>query len=193
MSIYDVIVIGAGHAGIEAAMAAGRMGCKTLMLVLEINSVGRLSCNPAIGGVGKGQLVKEIDALGGQMGRAADTCGIQFRILNASKGRAVQSTRAQIDMQQYSSYMQELVKRQRNLTLKQAQVKKLIINHGIIAGVVTENEDITARCVVVCPGTFLDGLIHIGLRSVSGGRINEAASIGLADNLKSLGFNLLRF
>src|SRR3989338_2321269 len=112
MIMYDVIVIGAGHAGIEAAVASARMGCKTLMLTLNCATIGLMSCNPAIGGVGKGQLVKEIDALGGEMGKAADACGIQFRILNASKGAAVQSSRAQIDMYRYNSYMQNMVKRQ---------------------------------------------------------------------------------
>ncbi|MDD5409307.1 MAG: tRNA uridine-5-carboxymethylaminomethyl(34) synthesis enzyme MnmG [Candidatus Omnitrophica bacterium] len=190
---YDVIVIGAGHAGIEAALASSRMGVKTLILTLDINSIGRMSCNPAIGGVGKGQLVKEIDALGGSMGKAADACAIQFRILNSSKGAAVQSSRAQIDMHKYSRYMQKLLKRQRNLVIKEAEVKRLIVKDGKITGIATDKEELDAKCVVICPGTFLDGLIHVGLRHFSGGRINERASIGLADNLRELGFNLLRF
>jgi tRNA uridine 5-carboxymethylaminomethyl modification enzyme len=190
---YDVIVIGAGHAGIEAALASSRMGVKTLMLTLDINSIGKMSCNPAIGGVGKGQLVKEIDALGGSMGKAADACAIQFRILNSSKGAAVQSSRAQIDMHKYSRYMQKLLKRQRNLLIKEAEVKRLVVKDGKIQGIVTDKEELDAKCVVICPGTFLDGLIHVGLRHFSGGRINERASIGLADNLRELGFNLLRF
>ncbi|MFA4992392.1 MAG: tRNA uridine-5-carboxymethylaminomethyl(34) synthesis enzyme MnmG [Candidatus Omnitrophota bacterium] len=190
---YDVIVIGAGHAGIEAALAASRMGAKTLMLTLDINSIGKMSCNPAIGGVGKGQLVKEIDALGGSMGKAADACAIQFRILNSSKGAAAQSSRAQIDMHKYSRYMQKLLKRQKNLTVKEDEVKRLIVKDGLILGVVTGKEKLEAKCVVICPGTFLDGLIHVGLRHFSGGRINERASIGLSDNLRELGFNLLRF
>ncbi len=194
MNNYDVIVIGAGHAGIEAALAAAQLGCKTLILTMDIGSIGRMSCNPAIGGVGKGQLVKEIDALGGQMGIAADACGIQFRILNASKGEAVQSSRAQIDMDMYSRYMQDLVMRTPNLEVKQAEVKKLIVEDGHSRGVLTsEKEEIRARSTVITPGTFLDGLIHVGLKHISGGRINEPAAIGLGDNLKALGFALLRF
>lgn len=193
MKNFDVIVIGAGHAGIEASLACARLGAKTLMLTLDIDSIGRMSCNPAIGGVGKGQLVKEIDALGGEMGRAADACAIQMRILNSSKGAAAQSSRAQIDMHKYIRYMRRTVLRQKNLAVKEAEVKKLIVEDGLVSGVVTEKEQILARCVVICPGTFLDGVIHIGLEHHSGGRINERASIGLADNLKKLGFNVLRF
>ena len=121
MNNFDVIVIGAGHAGIEAALACARLGIKTLILTLDINSIGKMSCNPAIGGVGKGQLVKEIDALGGAMGKAADACAIQFRILNSSKGAAVQSSRAQIDMHKYSRYMQRLLKSQKNLAIKELE------------------------------------------------------------------------
>jgi len=193
MNNFDVIVIGAGHAGIEAALVCARLGVKTLILTLNINSIGKMSCNPAIGGVGKGQLVKEIDALGGSMGKAADACAIQFRILNSSKGPAVQSSRAQIDMHKYSRYMQRLLKHQKNLIIKESEAKKLIVKDGKVLGVVTDKEEIYAKCVIICPGTFLDGLIHVGLRHFSGGRINEHASIGLADNLKELGFNLLRF
>ncbi len=193
MNNFDVIVIGAGHAGIEASLACARMGAKTLMLTLDINSIGKMSCNPAIGGVGKGQLVKEIDALGGQMGKSADACAIQFRILNSSKGAAVQSSRAQIDLHRYSRYMRRIVLHQKNLKVKVAEVKKLIVEGGKVLGVVTDKEEIRSECVIICPGTFLDGLIHIGLKHFSGGRINEPASVGLADNLKSLGFNTLRF
>ncbi len=190
MNNYDIIVIGAGHAGIEAALAAARMGCKTLVVTLSAKTIGLMSCNPAIGGVGKGQLVKEIDALGGAMGRAADACGI----LNASKGIAVQSSRAQIDMYKYSRYMQELVKKEENLFLKEAEAKKLTVKDNIVRGVITDkSEEINAACVVISPGTFLDGLIHIGLKHFRAGRINEPASIGLAQNLKELRFNLLRF
>ncbi len=193
MNNFDCIIIGAGHAGIESSLACARLGLKTLMLTLDINSIGRMSCNPAIGGVGKGQLVKEIDALGGQMAKAADACAIQFRILNASKGSAVQSSRAQIDMHKYSRYMHKLILSQKNLTVKEAEVKKIIVEDGKASGVVTDKGEICAKCVIICPGTFLDGVIHIGLKHHSAGRINERASVGLGDNLKDLGFNLLRF
>jgi tRNA uridine 5-carboxymethylaminomethyl modification enzyme len=191
---YDVIVIGAGHAGIEAALASSRMGCKSLLLTLSRDTIGLMSCNPAVGGVGKGQLVKEIDALGGQMAKATDACGIQFRILNASKGPAVQSSRAQVDRNKYKQYMQKILKEQDNLFIKEAEVKKLVVRDNQVRGVLTsKNEEINSSCVVICPGTFLDGLIHIGLNHFSAGRINEPAAADLAANLKELGFNLLRF
>jgi tRNA uridine 5-carboxymethylaminomethyl modification enzyme len=194
MEQYDIIVIGAGHAGIEAALACARLGCKTLIVTLNSNTIGLMSCNPAIGGVGKGQLVKEIDALGGEMARAADACGIQFRTLNASKGAAVQSLRAQIDMAGYARYMGDLLRVQDNLVIKEAEIKRLIVEDNRVMGVITDtHQEIRAQCVVIAPGTFLDGVIHVGLHSSSAGRINEKASIGLADDLKRLGLNLLRF
>lgn len=193
MDNFDVIVIGAGHAGIEASLACARMGVHTLMLTMDINSIGRMSCNPAIGGVGKGQLVKDLDALGGAMGIAADSCAIQFRVLNSSRGAAVQSSRAQIDMRKYSRYMQKLVLKQKQLSVRQAEALKLIVSDGKAGGVITDKGPIQAQCVIICPGTFLDGLIHVGLEHHSGGRINEPASINLSQNLKELGFNLLRF
>jgi len=156
MNNYDIIVVGSGHSGIEAALAGARMGCKVLMLTFDINSIGRMSCNPAIGGVGKGQLVREIDALGGEMARAADACGIQFRVLNASKGAAVHSSRAQIDMDIYSRYMKECIINTLNLKVKEAEVKELVIDSGKIKGVITVGgEEILSSCVVLCPGTFL--------------------------------------
>ncbi|MDD2752015.1 MAG: tRNA uridine-5-carboxymethylaminomethyl(34) synthesis enzyme MnmG [Candidatus Omnitrophica bacterium] len=194
MNNYDLIVIGAGHAGIEAVLASARLGLKTLLLTLKRESIGLMSCNPAIGGVGKGQLVKEIDALGGEMAKAADACGIQFRILNASKGAAVQSSRAQIDMQLYQDYMRKRLENQAQLEIKEAEVKQILVEGNIAKGVLTEkNEEIFAGAIVICPGTFLDGLIHVGLENHQGGRINEQAANGLAPNLKTLGFNLLRF
>jgi tRNA uridine 5-carboxymethylaminomethyl modification enzyme len=194
MHDYDVIVIGAGHAGIEASLACSRMKCKTLLLTLSLGTIGAMSCNPAIGGVGKGQLVKEIDALGGEMAKAADACGIQFRILNASKGPAVQSSRAQVDMEMYKQYMRATVERQDNLDVKEAEAERLLIKDGCAAGVVTDKgEELYSRCVIICPGTFLDGLIHLGLTHFSAGRIDEPASIGLSGNLKELGFRVLRF
>jgi tRNA uridine 5-carboxymethylaminomethyl modification enzyme len=194
MNMYGVVVIGAGHAGIEASLAAARMGCKTLLLTLDAKNIGLMSCNPAIGGVGKGQLVKEIDAFGGQMAKAADLTGIQFRILNASKGAAVQSSRAQVDMYRYNQHMKALVNQQKNLFIKEAEATKVLVKENIARGVFTDkNEEIDATCVIICPGTFLDGVIHVGLKHFRAGRINEPASISLAYNLRELGFALLRF
>ena len=194
MDKYDVIVIGAGHAGIEAALATSRMSCKTLLVSLSLETIGLMSCNPAVGGVGKGQLVKEIDALGGQMGRATDACGIQFRILNASKGPAVHSSRAQVDIDKYVQYMQKIINKQDNLIFKEAEVVNLIIEDSATIGVLTDkNGKIFSHTVIISPGTFLDGLIHVGLNNFSAGRINERASLSLAKNLKEIGFNLLRF
>jgi len=191
---FEVIVVGAGHAGIEAALVSSRLGCSTLLITLKKETIGAMSCNPAIGGVGKGQLVKEIDALGGQMAKATDACGIQFRTLNASKGPAVWSSRAQVDMYRYAKYMQDIVSNQENLTIKEAEVKKIIVKDDLVLGVLTDkNEEILAKCVIISPGTFLDGLIHVGLKHHSGGRYNEPASIDLAKNLKELGFSLMRF
>ena len=192
MDKYDVIVIGAGHAGIEAALAAGRMGCSTLLVTLKKDTIGLMSCNPAIGGVGKGQLVKEIDALGGEMAKAADACGIQFRILNASKGAAVQSSRAQADRKLYQKYMEDKVAACTNLTVKEDEVVGLILEKEKIIGVECRNESFSAKTVIIATGTFLGGVIHIGLEEYQAGRINEPASIRLSENLRKSGLEVSR-
>lgn len=155
MNKYDVIVVGGGHAGIEASLACARMGCKTLLITMSKDTIGLMSCNPAIGGVGKGQLVKEIDALGGEMARAADACGIQFRVLNASKGPAVQSSRAQEDRHRYKEYMQRLLASQENLEIQEAEIAQVLVKDDVCIGVKTkEKEEISSKVVVISPGTF---------------------------------------
>ena len=194
MKKYDIIVVGAGHAGIEAGLSASRMGCEVLLITMRLEAIGHMSCNPAIGGVGKGQLVKEIDALGGEMAKAADACGIQFRVLNSSKGPAVQSSRAQEDRHRYKAYMKSVIKRQKGLKIKQGEVIELLVKDNTVYGVkLAGGESILGKAVVVTPGTFLNGLMHIGLEHTPGGRIGEPPSVGLAGSLKNLGFNILRF
>jgi tRNA uridine 5-carboxymethylaminomethyl modification enzyme len=192
--MYDVIVIGAGHAGIEAALAASRMAAKTLLATMRLETIGHMSCNPAIGGVGKGQLVKEIDALGGEMAKAADACAIQFKVLNSSKGPAVQSSRTQEDRHKYKAYMQAVLNEQENLEIQEAEVTAILVKDGAAEGVkLKDGKNIYAKTVVVAPGTFLTSLIHIGLEHTPGGRIGEPPSISLSNCLKGLGFNILRF
>ncbi len=191
--IYDVIVVGAGHAGIEAALVAARMGFDTLMLTLNLDHIGQMSCNPAIGGIGKGHLVKEIDALGGEMARAIDETGIQFRVLNTKKGPAVRASRAQADKAQYRQRMKRVVERCENLSLKQASVERLLHHGGRVGGVETQmGEVFEARKTILTTGTFLQGLIHVGDRNYSGGRAGDFAAQGLSKSLSDLGLRLGR-
>ena len=190
---YEVIVIGAGHAGCEAALAAARIGRKTLVLTANIDTIGLMSCNPSIGGVGKGHLVKEIDALGGEMGKAADAAAIQFRRLNTRKGAAVQATRIQADRQSYRTYMKNALESERNMDVKQAMVEGFLLDGGKVAGVRTAlGESFFADAVVVTPGTFPGGLIHIGLTKISSGRAGEAAAGAISDSFSELGFGVGR-
>ncbi|MFW5389341.1 tRNA uridine-5-carboxymethylaminomethyl(34) synthesis enzyme MnmG [Yersinia sp. 2542 StPb PI] len=184
---FDVIIIGGGHAGTEAAMAAARMGRQTLLLTHNIDTLGQMSCNPAIGGIGKGHLVKEIDALGGLMAMATDRAGIQFRILNASKGPAVRATRAQADRVLYRQAIRTALENQPNLTLFQQPVEDLIVENDRVVGAVTQmGLKFRAKAVVLTVGTFLDGKIHIGLQNYSGGRAGDPPSISLSQRLREL-------
>ncbi len=190
---YDVIVIGGGHAGTEAALAAARMGCATLLLTHNIETVGQMSCNPAIGGIGKGHLVKEIDALGGIMAQAADRAGIQFRILNSRKGPAVRATRAQADRVLYKAAIRHAVENQPNLTVFQQAVEDLIIEHDRVAGVITQmGLSFRARSIVLTTGTFLAGLIHVGQANYPGGRAGDPPATTLAKRLRALPFRVGR-
>ncbi|THK41638.1 tRNA uridine-5-carboxymethylaminomethyl(34) synthesis enzyme MnmG [Methylophaga sp. SB9B] len=190
---YDVIVVGGGHAGTEAALAAARQGVKTLLLTQNIETIGQMSCNPAIGGIGKGHLVKEIDALGGIMAKAADRAGIQFRILNASKGPAVRATRAQADRIRYRAAIRAVLESQPNLYLFQQAVDDLIVENDRVAGVVTQSGlRFGAKTVVLTVGTFLGGVIHIGLQRHQGGRAGDPASVALAERLRALPFRVDR-
>ncbi len=190
---YGVIVIGGGHAGTEAALAAARMGQRTLLLTNNIETLGQMSCNPAIGGIGKGHLVKEIDALGGAMALAADEAGIQFRTLNASKGPAVRATRAQADRQLYKQAVRRMLETQANLTLFQQEVADLKVEGERVVGVVTQSGvEFRARAIVLTVGTFLGGRIHVGLESHPGGRAGDPPSTSLAARLRDLNLRVGR-
>src|SRR5687768_3505212 len=184
---FDVIVVGGGHAGTEAALAAARLGCATLLLTHSIETLGQMSCNPSIGGIGKGHLAREIDALDGAMALATDEAGIQFRTLNASKGPAVRATRAQADRVLYRNSIRRRLENQPNLALFQQAVDDIVINNGRVAGVRTQGGiEFHARTVVLTAGTFLAGLIHVGLQTQQGGRAGDAASVTLAARLRDM-------
>ena len=190
---FDVIVIGGGHAGTEACLAAARMGCRTLLLTHSVDTLGQMSCNPAIGGIGKSHLVKEIDAMGGAMGRATDRAGIQFRVLNQRKGPAVRATRAQADRILYKNAIREMLESQPNLSIFQQPVDDLLIENGRVAGAITQM-GLTFRAprVVLTTGTFLGGKLHIGLENSAGGRAGDPPSIALAQRLRELPFRVER-
>ncbi len=191
--IFDVIVVGAGHAGIEASLATARMGRDTLMLTLNLDHIGQMSCNPAIGGIGKGHLVKEIDALGGEMGRAIDETGIQFRMLNTRKGPAVRASRAQADKALYRQRMKRVLETSPGLVLRQGSAERLIVEDGTIRGIETQiGEKFFGRRVILTTGTFLRGLIHVGDRNYSAGRAGDFAVQGLTESLLNLGFKIGR-
>jgi tRNA uridine 5-carboxymethylaminomethyl modification enzyme len=190
---YDIVVIGAGHAGCEAALASARMGFSTCLFTINLDTIAQMSCNPAVGGLAKGHLVREIDALGGEMAKITDKAGIQFRMLNMSKGPAVWSLRAQADRVLYRLLMRKVVESQKNLDIKQALVEKIIVEDGKVKGVLTSlGIFYGTRAVIVTTGTFLKGLIHIGLYNFYAGRAGEFPSVGLSDSLRDLGFKMGR-
>ena len=192
-NIYDVVVVGGGHAGCEACAAAARTGAKTVLVTHKISTVGEMSCNPAIGGLGKGHLVREIDALDGLMGKVIDKAGIQFRMLNLSKGPAVRGPRAQADRELYKKYMLEELKKTKNLDLLEKSVEGLVVNDGCVCGVKLSNGDIiSAKSVVLTTGTFLNGVMFTGHKTTIGGRVNDVSCVGITPYLKSLGLDIGR-
>lgn len=190
---YDVLIVGGGHAGVEAALAAARVGAKVAMLTQSLDTIGQMSCNPAIGGLGKGHMVREIDALGGAMGHNTDATGIQFRILNAKKGPSVRAPRAQCDKKAYQFRMKWLIEGEKNIDLHQGNVRKILVEDDQVVGIETVlGIRISSRSVVITTGTFMRGLMHVGMQNQSGGRMGDSAST-LSDDLKELGFEVERF
>ena len=188
---YDILVIGGGHAGCEAALAAARMGCRVAVAIINADTIGAMSCNPAVGGLAKGHLVKEIDALGGEMAKNIDATAIQFRRLNTSKGPAVWSSRAQADRTRYRLRMKSVLEQQDNLDIKQTVIDWLLIENGRITGAVTSlDETLILRAVVIATGTFLNGLIHIGLKNFPAGRMGDPPSTKLSKWFRQAGFLL---
>jgi len=190
---YQVLVIGGGHAGIEAAMAGARLGCRTMMLTQNLDTIGQMSCNPAVGGLAKGHMVREIDALGGVMGLNTDATGIQFRTLNSNKGPSVRAPRAQCDKKAYQFRMKALIEAEPNLDLLQGNVLRILVEGGVVMGVETTlGLQIQAETVIITTGTFMHGLLHVGLRNQAGGRMGDAVS-SLSESLRELGFEIGRF
>lgn len=190
---FDVVVVGAGHAGIEACLATAKMGLRTLIVTTNVDRVGYMSCNPSIGGLAKGHMVREVDVLGGEMGRAADETCIQFKRLNSKKGPAVRGSRAQCDKDLYASYMNSVLKNTPNLNMLEAEVKELVLNNGICRGIkLNDDSVIKAGSVVITTGTFMRGVMHIGLEQTAGGRVGDKSTVGISDQLASIGFAIRR-